>query len=316
MDDFKQYTEEIYKPVNSKFRRRTVRAGKINDIWSCDIMDMNDVSDLNDGYKYSLNIVDVFSKYAWVIPLKTKSSQEVIKAFSPLFEKYKPLHIWVDEGKEFYNKEMTTLLKKYDITRYSTYSEHKSAVVERFNRTIKTIIWKYFISAQTRDWISVIEQFTDEYNQRTHSTIKMSPVDALKNEDKVRKIYEKRDIKLVKYQTEPLLQVGDFVRVSRQKGIFEKAINPNWSTEVYIIHEVIDSNPPTYVLVDKLGEVTSGSFYENELQKTQLQDFMLINKVIRKRTYQGKKQLYVSFIGYDDKFNQWMNESDVTITFK
>lgn len=315
MNDIEQYTDEIYKERNSKFRRRRVLAGKVNDIWSCDIMDMSDVAEQNDGYRYSLNIVDVFSKFAWVIPLKTKSAAEVVKAFRPLFREFKPSHIWVDEGKEFYNKELTALLKEYNVNRYSTYSENKSAVVERFNRTIKTNIWKYFVSNQTRDWVNKINELVDKYNNKEHSTIKMSPIEALRNEDKVRKLYEKKDIELMKYETEPKFQVGDYVRISRAKGIFEKSINPNWSTEVFIIDKVIESNPPTYIIRDKLGEVTAGSFYENELQKTDLQNFVLINKVIKKRTYKGVKQVFVSFLGYNEKFNQWIDESDLTASF-
>lgn len=315
MNDIEKYTDEIYKQPNSKFRRRRVIAGKINDIWSCDIMDMSDVAEQNDGYKYSLNIVDVFSKYAWVIPLKTKSASEVVKAFRPLFREFRPLHIWVDEGKEFYNKEMTALLKEYNINRYSTYSENKSAVVERFNRTIKTNIWKYFVANQTRDWINKINELVNEYNNKEHSTIKMSPIQALRNEEKVREVYRDKDIKLLKYDSEPKFQVGDYVRISRDKGIFEKAINPHWSTEVFIIHKVISSNPPTYVIRDKLGEITQGSFYENELQKTELHNFVLIKDILKRRTYKGKKQVFVSFLGYNDKFNQWMDEEDVTASF-
>lgn len=307
------YTKEILKPVNSNFERRRVKAGKIHDIWSCDLVDMIEFSDVNNEFNYMLNIVDVFSKYAWIIPLKTKGSKEVVEAFEPLFKEFKPLHIWVDNGKEFYNKEMTKLIKKYNVNRYSTYSEHKSAVVERFNRTIKNIVWRHFLTNQTRNWVDVIDKIVNDYNNRKHSTIKMKPIEALRNEEKVREIYSKKDIQ--SFHNEPVFKVGDFVRISRVKGVFEKGYNPNWSSEVYVIKKVNDTDPITYNLDDKLGESLEGSFYTNELQKTKIPDFALVEKVIKRRTYKGEKQAFVKYIGYDEKFNSWINESDTLINF-
>jgi transposase InsO family protein len=146
---------------------------------------MQEWSEENNGYRYMLNVVDVFSKYAWSIPLKDKTAITTLAAFEKIVatSKRKPKHIWVDEGKEFYNKRMDQWIKENNIVRYSTYGEHKSAVVERFNRTIKTNMWKRFTAENTRNWIDMIDKLLLEYNNRLHSTIKMTPVEA--SEEKI-----------------------------------------------------------------------------------------------------------------------------------
>jgi len=124
-----------------------------------------------------LNVIDVFSKYAWSIPLKDKRGLTVVEAFKQIVKQSGrvPKHIWVDQGKEFYNKNMDAWLQENNIIRYSTHGEHKSAVVERFNRTLKEIMWKRFTAENTRKWIDMLGKLVHDYNNRRHSTIGMSP---------------------------------------------------------------------------------------------------------------------------------------------
>ena len=107
-----------------------------------------------------LNVIDICSKYAWSIPLKDKKGTTVLEAFKEIakISDRIPKHIWVDEGKELYNKEMTGWLKENNITRYSTHGEHKSAVIERFSRNLKEIMWKRFTAENTRNWIDMIDK--------------------------------------------------------------------------------------------------------------------------------------------------------------
>ena len=105
---------------------------------------MQEWKSVNKGYRYILNVVDCLSKYAWSVPLKDKKGETVLDSFKYIVKisDRKPAYIWVDEGKEFYNKEMTAWLKDEKITRYSTHGEHKSAIAERFNRTLKERMWR------------------------------------------------------------------------------------------------------------------------------------------------------------------------------
>ena len=147
----------MHKPVRRKFPRRKVEVYGVDDIWGADLVDMQEWSRVNKGYKYMLNVNDVLTKYAWSVPLKDKKGDTVTEAFKYIVQNSNriPKHIWVDKGKEFYNKIMDEWLKNNNIIRYSTYGEHKSSIVERFNKTLKTNMGKRFTCDNTRRWIDV-----------------------------------------------------------------------------------------------------------------------------------------------------------------
>ena len=130
---------------------------EIDDTWGCDLVEMQEWSKQNKGYRYMLNVIDIFSKYAWSIPLKDKTGKSILDGFKQIVKESNriPKNIWVDEGKEFYNKLMNEWLKENNIIRYSTHGEHKSVVIERFNRTLKELMWKRFTSENTRNWIKI-----------------------------------------------------------------------------------------------------------------------------------------------------------------
>ena len=268
-----------------------------------------------------LNIIDCFSKYAWSVPLKEKTAKTVLDAFKSVVKRSAsnvgrrsprlPKHLWVDEGKEFYNKDMTAWIKENDIVRYSTHGEHKSAVVERFNRTLKTNMWKRFTAENTRNWVSMLDKLLSEYNNKYHTTIRMKPVDAAlkENESEVwnniyNKTSQKGKISSAKFK------LGDTVRISRIKGLFEKGYLPNWSEALYKIHEIKSSEPVTYVIKDTKDEVIAGSFYNEELQKSE-QEIFRIEKVLRKKKIKGIQHGFVKWIGYNDTFNQWIPMTDI-----
>ena len=256
-----------------------------------------------------LNVIDVFSKFAWSIPMKDKTGETTLAGFKQIVKESGriPKFIWVDEGKEFYNKLMTEWLKENNITRYSTHGEHKSAVVERFNRTLKTNMWKRFTAENTRNWINMLDKLMNDYNTRYHTTIKMTPTEASDKENEIEVLNNQgfRNQEVVKHK----FKVGDKVRISRIKGLFEKGYLPNWSEEVFEIFKALDTNPRTYILKDTQGEVLSGSFYYEELQNTS-QEVYRIEKVLRKKKINGVEHGLVKWLGYNEKFNEWkpMNE--------
>jgi len=131
--------EELHKPIKRKFARRHVDAFEIDDVWGADLVEMREWEKQNKGYKYMLNVIDVLSKYAWSVPMKNKTAETTLNAFKEIVKESGriPKHIWVDRGLEFYNKYMTEWLKENNIIRYSTYSEHKSVVVERLIELLK-----------------------------------------------------------------------------------------------------------------------------------------------------------------------------------
>lgn len=259
-----------------------------------------------------LNVIDVFSKYAWSVPLKDKKGLTVVQAFKQIVKQSDriPKHIWVDKGKEFYNKNMDEWLQQHSINRYSTFGEHKSAVVERFNRTLKEIMWKRFTAENTRKWIDMLDQLLHGYNNRIHSTTGMTPVEASLKDNEIKVLHNKIKKVTCGRTVKAKFKVGDKVRMSRTKALFEQGYLPNWSEEVYSIEKVQKTTPITYIIKDSLGEVIQGSFYSEELQKTN-QEIYRIEKVIRKKKIDGVEHALVKWSGYSEKYNQWIPVSDL-----
>ena len=142
---------------------------------------MQAFSSFNKGFKYILTVIDVFSKYAGTVSIKDKSAASVTKAFKKMISDRIPKKLWVDVGKEFYNATFKKLLDKSKIDMYSTFNEGKAVVIERFNRTLKNIMWKYFTANNTRFYHDALYQMVNNYNHKVHSTIKMTPKEASKD---------------------------------------------------------------------------------------------------------------------------------------
>ena len=150
-----------------------------DNIWATDLVDMQLISKFNKGFKFLLCVIDVYSKYAWVVPLKDKKGVSIVYAFQSILKKSnrKPNKIWVDKGGEFYNRSMKSWLEKNDIEMYSTHNEGKSVVAERFIRTIKNEIYKYMTSISRNVYIDKLDDIVHKYNNKKRRTIKMKPID-------------------------------------------------------------------------------------------------------------------------------------------
>ena len=284
-----------------KFKKRRVLVNGIDKIWAVDLVDMQAFSKFNLGVKYLLAVINVFSKYGWLIQLKDKTGKSVALALKTIFEERKPEKMWVDKGKEFYNKDVKDLIKLY-----STENEEKSSVVERWIRTMKENMWKYFTANSTNVYLNQLSDLVKEYNNTRHSSIKMTPVKASKKENERtvwRNLYpehlEIRDIN-------PKFSVGDKVRISKKKKTFEKGYTTRWTEEIFTIVEVKRTSPPTYKIADLNGEEIKGTFYEPELQKTG-QKLFRIEKVIKR----GKKKSLVKWKCYSHDFNSWVDNKDI-----
>ncbi|XP_060074101.1 uncharacterized protein LOC132553836 [Ylistrum balloti] len=162
----KALAEELHRPVRKKFERRRVRVNGIDEIWAADLVDMQAFSKFNRGTKYLLAVIDIFYKYGWLVPLKDKTGKSVAAALKKILKGRKPKKIWVDKGKEFYNKDVQSLVELYSIE-----NEEKSSVVERWIRTMKEKIGKYFSSNSTSVYINVLEELVDQYNNTTHTLV-------------------------------------------------------------------------------------------------------------------------------------------------
>lgn len=301
-----QLVEELHAPARKNFPRRRVIVHGYDDLWQADVVEMRPYARFNKGYNYILTVIDVLSKYAWAVPLKSKSGNEMSDTIAKIIrdDGRCPKNFQTDRGKEFYNANVQKLVKKHSINHYSTYSVMKASVVERFNRTLKNNMWKMFTLNGNYKWIDALSRLVGEYNARKHRTIGMRPIDVTPAiADKLlNTVYSN-----VKIAAPARFKVGDPVRVSKVKTIFKKGYTPNWSTEVFKIVKVQKTNPVTYVLKDSRGNPIAGGFYEYELQRVANPDVHLVEKVIRKK---GDK-VYVKWLGFDATHNSWIDKNNI-----
>ena len=307
-----QDTYTLHRPVRYRFKRNRVIVGGIDKESEADLVVMDSLSKENNGYKYILTVIDVLSKYAWVEPLKTKSGENLVKAFEKILKKgRKPEKLHSDKGTEFTNKLFQSFLKHKKITFFTTYNETKASVVERFNRTLKGKMWKYFTANNTLKYIDVLQKLVRSYNHSRHRSIGMRPSDVnLKNESVVwERLYGDEANKLFKYK----FSVGDQVRISKARRTFKKGYLPSWTEEVFTITKRIRRKPPVYKIADYHGDELEGTFYEPELQKVVKtdSDYYRVERVIKSRMRNKQKEHFVKWLGYPDSFNSWIPASNV-----
>ena len=155
-----QLAEELHKPIIRKFQKRKVYSAFKDNIWGVDLADMQLLSKYNKGIRFLLCVIDIFSKYASVVPLKDKKGISIVKAFQMILKQSnsrKPNQIWVDKGSEFYNAYFKKRLRDNDIVMYSTHNEGKSVVAERFIRMLKSKIYKYMTSISKNVYIDKLD---------------------------------------------------------------------------------------------------------------------------------------------------------------
>ena len=263
----------------------------------------------NRKHLFLLTVIDIFSKYAFARPLKSKKSTDVAEAFADIIETSgrKCSLLQSDQGKEFLGKPFQTVLKKYNIQHYYTYSDKKASIVERWNRTLKGRMYRSFTERNSLNWIDTLPQLVSEYNDTKHRTIGRKPIKVTKENENEVWHYIRRNRSSRKSSVKKKFKLGDIVRVSRVKSIFTKGYKPNWTEELFKICKVSNTIPQTYHLEDLLGMPIRGSFYTEELQKTKIPNYARIEKILsRKTTADGNNWIRVKWKGYDNRFNQWL----------
>ena len=234
----------LHKPVRRHFKRRCVVVGGPNQQWQADLVDMSRLKTANDGTTFLLTVIDVFSKRAWCIPLKSKSAASLVAAFRRLLNDVnnnRPTTLQTDKGSEFLNRPLQRLLKEYGVHHFATHNEEtKASVVERFNRSLKTRMWRYFTKKQTIRYVDALQDFVRSYNDSYHRSIGMAPsaVNGANQETVWQRLYGHDGGGTPKYR------VGDRVRISKAKRHFEKGYMANWTEELFTIVDAHRSDPP------------------------------------------------------------------------
>lgn len=305
----RRLAEELHKPKRKNFQRsRVLIKGVLDDLWQADLVDLRMHPDK--GYKYLLTVIDAGSKKAWAKPLKTKSGNEVCKALSSIFRtsNLSPKHLQVDQGREFYNLQVLELMKKKKINMYSSFSELKAQIVERFNRTIKQWMWTEFSVQGNRKWVHMIPSLLKRYNSKIHRSTGMKPNNVEKKHEKL--VLSRLFPPNVNLTPKPKFALGDRVRIAKIKHALAKGYLPSWTNEQFIVTRIrAEDKVPTYNLQDVFGKDVKGRFYEQEMKRTNFPDHYLVEKILRRKN--GK--VLVKWLGFDETYNTWENEKNVEL---
>ena len=253
------YTKFTLAP--QKFKRMRAFARFRNEIWCMDLAYVDKLAKENNGVKYLLVRQDLFHRTVNAKGMKTRDSQETVKAFSSMItKKNRPKKIWVDRGTEF-----AGAFKKFcaaeGIRVYSTMSETKAAFAERTIRSLKNILYRYMEDFGYK-YIHKLPQFFTTLNSRRNSSINMRP-NTVHNCDFMSILYSKplREFK------KPAFKIGDRVRISKYDLLFRKGYKPQFTQEIFEIVAIATRKPPTYTIKDEQDEIIQGKFYQKELIK-------------------------------------------------
>lgn len=304
----------LHKPARKRFPRNKYFVTNIDDLWQADLADMSSLKKENNNYKYLLTVIDVFSRHAWVEPLLVKTGLQVSDAFKRIFMRSKrtPYRLQTDKGKEFTNKTFQAFLKKQNIGYYYTNNpDIKASLVERFNRTLKGRMWKYFTHHGSYKYINRLQDMVHAYNHSEHSSLGMPPASV--NENNVLDVWKRLYSGKEQLSQKQLFNIGDNVRISREKKQFEKGYVQNWSDEIFHVVRVLKRSVPVYVIADLNNEEISGTFYGYELQHVQVNvnTAFRVHKILETRGRGRTREVFVKWRGYPESFNSWIPAANI-----
>lgn len=304
----------LHRPVRRRFIRRPTIVSGPGVQWQADLADLNSLARHNSGRKYLLTVIDVFSKVAHVRALRSKTGKEIVQAFGDILRhsQVTPKYLQTDKGTEFKNKHFQGFLKQHQINFFTTENEDtKAAIIERFHRTFKSKMYRYFTANGTKRYVDVLESLVKNYNSTYHRSIQTQP--RLVGVDNLhlvhRALYDKHDARAIKSKfLAPSLKAGDRVRIARSKVAFDKGFLPAWTRELFTVQRRVNrTHPYIYTIVDDAGERVRGTFYEPELQRVEDTGVYAVEKIVRRR----RDHVLVKWLGYSDNFNSWIPRKEV-----
>lgn len=314
----------LQKPVRRKFRRGRVLVSEPYEQYDADLADLSSLADENDKYRYILVVIDIFTRYVWLEPLRTKRGKDVLNAFKAIFSRgFIPKKIRSDGGAEFKFKELRDFFKANNVYHHiSLNTAVKANYSERVILTLKRIMYRMFNKQRSYRYLDKLQNIANSYNATPHRSLNYTaPKDVNQSNaaDLWAHMYLKSDkvrdnLSTRRHKQHYKYKIGDLVRISHLKRPFLRAYDQQWSSEIFKIYQrFLIEGLPVYRIEDFLDKKISGNFYSAELQKVFKDENSLwyIEKTLRKRTYRGRKQHFVKFEGWDDRFNCWIDVKDI-----
>lgn len=307
----KQSTYTLHRQARKTYPTRRYIVHDIDEQWQADLADVSLLAKDNRRYRYWLTVIDIFSRFAMVRPLRSKRGDEVATAFEDIFKEGRiPKRIQTDQGKEFENRHVRALFDKHNIELFSVKSAYKAALVERFNRTLKHKVWRYMTASNQRSWLPILQDAVHAYNHSVHRSIKRKPAEVHQGDVADMREAMRKD---KRPQGKDNIRIGDSVRISKVKSVFDKGYLPNWTEELFTVADIQRKyNPITYKLKDASGETIEGSFYHYEIQPVTPPDEYLVEKVIRKEKRGREMWCLVKWYGYPASMNSWVRQRDIS----
>ena len=261
----KNQTHSLHKPRRKKFKRRRIIVSYPYQIVQMDLIEMRNLAGNNRGYNYILLVIDCFSKKIFLRKMKTKTGKETADNIKNVILNMEspPQTVIFDQGLEFYNKYVDMLFRQYNVHYYSIRTERKAGAAERANRTIKTLMWKYFTEHNTKVWVDIIDEIQDNYNNTYHRIIKRTPNEVTwENRKEVFKVMYPE----IKDRVKCKLREGDRVRLAIYKDQFNKGYVQNWTTEIYTVRKVFQNlGVCWYQITDHTGKIYPKKKYYYDL---------------------------------------------------
>jgi len=240
----KQSIQQVHKPVaEMKAKQKYIVALDIGEMLQIDLLDYQKYAKKNNGYKYIFIAVDIFSRYAYAVPIKSKEPKNILEAFKTI--QFIPKAIFSDSGNEF-KGVFSTYLKKHDVAELKAEigDHHSLGVIDRFSKTFKTMIAKYMTANNTTKYYEKIDDFLYAYNTSPHSSLAdHTPTEVIEN-DKVYNLTKKINLAKMKYNNTVVrrasssIKIGDNVRIKLKKKTFQKGYDITYSKEVYNVKEI------------------------------------------------------------------------------
>jgi hypothetical protein len=304
----------LHKSRRSRFKRSRYFVPSMGNLYQCDLCDMRNLRTYNQGNKFILTVIDAFSKKAWAFPMKKKRAVDIIEGFSKIFETApKPVFIQSDKGREFTANSVQEYFRQMGIKHYTTQNpDTKAAIIERFHRTLKAKMYKYFSFESTLNYIDILPKLLESYNNTVHSATNKAPNDITRENERDVYLYlysgSGRYKAIPRHDKKRLLAVGDKVRISKSKDTFEQGYKSNWSVEIFTVSKILDTFPTRYRIKDWNGELIEGSFYAPELQRVEVspEKFYKVDKILARRGKGSSREVFVSWSGYPSSFNSWI----------
>ena len=308
----KQDSYSIQKQVRHRFKTQQVRVSSIHEQFDVDLMSVGNLSKENNGIRYLLCVIDVFSRYAWVRPLKSKTAKYVLTALKDIFREAVPHKLRTDKGREFLNSKLKKYLEDKNIYYFSTQNKVGANYVERFNRTLRTRIFRMLRYNRNYRYIDNLQNIVANYNSTPHQSLHgLSPTNVNKqNEaDICAYMYLRKPKKLLKNPPHFKFKKNDYVRISFIKHQFRRAYQDQYTTEVFEVNNrFLKQGIPMYRLKDLNGIEIKGTFYTCELQGVDnTKNIWYIEKILKTKKVRGKIKYFVRWEGFGKAFDSWVD---------